>query len=890
MRMQSDGLVVRPRMWVWFSALSLVFALGTPAQGGPPAAQFSPRVVQQINAAQTEKASWTLVQRKIQSKLLLATKRRLGQPTVAGLPVVRETIREDRAGLVLVDINATVTNALFKRIGDLGGQVVNSFAQFNAIRARVPLAKVQTLAAEPAVRSIRPADRYITNVTSQGDVAHRADQARSTFGVDGTGVKIGVLSDSVDALADLQAAGELPEVTVLPGQSGNPGSSEGTAMLEIVHDLAPGAELFFATAGNSEASFAQNILSLRNAGCSVIVDDIFFFTEPAFQDGLIAQAVESVVADGAAYFSAAGNAGNLNDGTSGVWEGDFAATTAPTVLFGTAHDFGGGFNFNRIVVDPVIITLQWSDAVGGSRNDYDLYLLDAAESTILDFSTNVQDGNDNPFESIDSFIFNDFGNKLVIIRGNSITADRFLHLAAISGTLGSSTAGQITGHAAAASAFGVAAVQATSAGGAGGVFDGSESVETFSSDGPRRVFYQADGTPITPADFSSTGGTLRLKPDIAAADGVATATPFFNPFFGTSAAAPHAAAIAGLLLSNDPTLTPADIRTIMTGATLDIEATGFDRDSGFGIVDAHAVIAAVGGCVTPNSACQDLTRTLVRNRVTVTAAEIDNGSNAGGACMIFSTEVRRSPSDEFDSKVDFDCADLGAQSVTFRVVQFGGLTSECISTVTILDGDSDSDGVGDCTDECPDDPAKSAPGVCGCGNPDIDTDGDGVFDCVDNCPETPNPDQLDSDRDGLGDACRCKKLGSVKANVGDDLVLNVGESRILGGGPAALGGFPPYQYQWVIQGVDAVEVSTNIHPVFTAEQPGTFTASLDVTDSTGCVSSASVKIVVNDSGPAGFFTDGLCAGDVCGMGGVMMPLTLVGIGWLKRRQWAVLRY
>ncbi len=94
-------------------------------------------------------------------------------------------------------------------------------------------------------------------------------------------------------------------------------------MLQIVHDLAPAAELYFATAFYTEANFAQAILDLRNAGCDIIVDDISYLGESVWQDGVIAQAVSTVTADGALYFSSAGNAGNLNDGTSGVWEGDF---------------------------------------------------------------------------------------------------------------------------------------------------------------------------------------------------------------------------------------------------------------------------------------------------------------------------------------------------------------------------------------------------------------------------------------------------------------------------------------------------------------------------------------------------------------------------------------
>ena len=66
------------------------------------------------------------------------------------------------------------------------------------------------------------------------------------------------------------------------------------------------------------------------------------------------------------------------------------------------------------------------------------------------------------------------------------------------------------------------------------------------------MFFNADGSPITPGNYSSTGGTVRQKPDFTGADGVDTSVRGFRPFFGTSAAAPHLAAIAALVLSGNP--------------------------------------------------------------------------------------------------------------------------------------------------------------------------------------------------------------------------------------------------------------------------------------------------------------------------------------------------
>ena len=82
-------------------------------------------------------------------------------------------------------------------------------------------------------------------------------------------------------------------------------------MLQIVHDVAPGAGLAFYTAENSEADFAAGIGKLAAAGATVIADDVGYFDEPFFQDGIVAQAIDAVEAKGVAYFSAAGNNSNL---------------------------------------------------------------------------------------------------------------------------------------------------------------------------------------------------------------------------------------------------------------------------------------------------------------------------------------------------------------------------------------------------------------------------------------------------------------------------------------------------------------------------------------------------------------------------------------------------
>ena len=291
-----------------------------------------------------------------------------------------------------------------------------------------------------------------------------------------------------------------------------------------------------------------------------------------------------------------------------MFEGTYLPGTAVINDYSSCHNFGAGPSSvaNQITNNSAIYTLQWAEPQGASSTDYDLFLVNPAFTSVVASSLGAQSGTQDPFEWFQSGA-NDLNSFLVVClwSGSPSTTNRYFHLNTNRGQLAVSTIGQTSGQSAAAGAFSVAAVCAgsvgacaiqssTPPGGAGGVFNGSESVERFSSDGPRKIFFQANGTPLgSPVD--------RLKPDISAGDGVTTATPGFNPFFGTSAAAPHAAAIAALMqdaAGGPSSITPAQIRTAFNGTSLDIEAMGVDRDSGVGIVDALAAV----GFVVPVSA------------------------------------------------------------------------------------------------------------------------------------------------------------------------------------------------------------------------------------------------------------------------------------------------
>ena len=627
----------RTHAYLALASTAALVATASPlvASADPPGG-LPERAVAQIRALAAAKAARSSAEAKVESALLTAAQRESGRRLPPGVRVTSR-VRTDRSGRAEVEIRGRVTSSLLERVRASGGVVRHHSSAHGVVRADVPLDSVTGLAALPQVDRVEsPAAGWTTSapegqtteplrratvaaageppVTSEGDRTHGVDEARDSRHLSGIGATVGVLSDGVDSLPESIAAGEQPaDVVVLPHEAGH--GDEGTAMLEIVHDLAPKARLAFATATDGEASFADNIRALQAAGADVIVDDFMYADESPFQDGPVARAVTDVSRRGVSYFSAAGNHGNLDDHTSGNYEAVFRPSGRSIGKFvGVAHDFDPGTGVQ--VSDPTTpataglpAILQWADPLGAAADDYDLYAIDAS-GNVVGFSNDAQDGDDDPYESM--FLPNaDRPSRLVVVKFRG--ASRYLKLSVPDGRFGAdgearayTSPGVTRGHSTVPAAVSVAAVPAAApssdhetgdppnpSGPFPARFKAQQPSERFTSDGPRRVFFTPDGTPLTPGNLTATGGRVRSKPNVAAADGVSTSRPGFSPFFGSSASAAHAAAIAALARSGNPDLTPAGLRTALAGTAVDIERPGRDRDSGAGIIDAPAFLAAV---------------------------------------------------------------------------------------------------------------------------------------------------------------------------------------------------------------------------------------------------------------------------------------------------------
>jgi subtilisin family serine protease len=487
-----------------------------------------------------------------------------------------------------------------------------------------------------------------------------------------------------------------------------PGTDEGRALAQLIHDVAPGAAIKFHTAFNGEEDFAEGIIRLADAGAKVIVDDVRYFTEPFFSDGMVAQAVDAVVGRGVSFFSSAGN-GARESYESGFNPVNIQVNAGKNLNGGKAvirrfHNFGGSI-LQPVVLQPdaeasfTIVTFQWdqphltattyaqlkaggnaSDAVGAT-SDLDLVFFDyrghvvplcppgVARGITCQFTGDRNIGGDavdisalyysGPPKTAQLFyigIILNAGPDPGVVKYVWRDEQGFFSPLAFDTKSGTSY-----GH---SNAAGNQSVGAAS-------WYVTQPFSTSGSVPPNDIYFAGlpppsnvaiNLSPCAPAclnDFSSAGnipiyfdkfGTRlaaaqhRRNPSVTGPDGGNTSfffsdssyddddgdgfnspySTFITPldaqpateypnFFGTSASAPHVAAVAALMLQKKPVLTPANIRQILeqtarpvtlrftsarptiTFPIAEVGPGGYDYDSGFGLVDAAAALKAVSG-------------------------------------------------------------------------------------------------------------------------------------------------------------------------------------------------------------------------------------------------------------------------------------------------------
>lgn len=580
----------------------------------------------------------------------------------------------DEIATYKVTVTAPVSESLLNDVRQLGIEISSVASKYGLFTASMNDEQLMWLAEMPEVKSIAATIVGVPqSVTSQGKTAHKIDQLDPAL--TGSGVVIGVISEAVDpvALKALVTASELPtnilaidwsETTAADMESGSASwdanttgkwvasgtaSQDGLAMLEVLHDIAPDAQLLFTSYASSTAAqgngVGDGIVGMVSAiealsepptgaeysAADIIVDDLFFFDQAPFQDDVVAQAAEAAIlgdaaqsVDSVVYVTSAGDIGSNAKGTASAYEADFSGVTPVNNCAATDENcndtwdflFGSGYyqahSANGAATVQLIkpleeVCLFWADPLGSPSSFYDLFLFDA-NGNLLDAGNNYVNTSspkqciyDDPQNNGSSQLV--AGTKLMIaqVADSGSGPDRYLHLSALpkelvdSGTLSAgnalsvASAGAIRGQAGAAGVI-TAAAAARPVNGDGAVvaFTAEGTIEPYSADGNRRVFFSSSGTRLSQADLLAVGGVVRAKPDVAAVADVSTST--VASFSGTSAAAAHVAGMVALLKEADANLTAAVALDSLKGSAIELseESAG---TAGAGAYDAVAAVA-----------------------------------------------------------------------------------------------------------------------------------------------------------------------------------------------------------------------------------------------------------------------------------------------------------
>ncbi len=545
--------------------------------------------------------------------------------------------------IVVTDVSKQVLNELQTN----GATIELTDNRRKIVQARVPVTRLSAIAELPSVCSVRLPNYGMSNIgsiTTEGDSLLKADQVRALFGVNGTGIRVGVISGGIAGVfasgctscSGLSggpiSTGDLPPVIGTRDASGRlislsggiiaqsfcgngnlegcPTNAEGTAMLEIIYDLAPGVQLLFA---NFDTDLAfENAVNFLAANADVVVTDISFFGKPYDGTSNVSTNTASALNDNInpirAFFNSTGNRardhyrGDYVD--SGVDGTTLVGVAGNFHLFRATADTSDVLGLGARTFDPIFlkggataaIFLVWNDPFSASTNDFGLYLVQDSTGRLV--KTGLRLGPNEPNRALEytndtgadryfDIRIQNLGNKAVVRNLNMfirpVTGPTWLAPTQEThnyNTVKSSVPAQDDAGGSPVSVISVAAAN----------WKTSDAIELFSSNGPT-----LDG---------------RIKPDVTATDGVSitgaggfgNSPPgtFPQTFFGTSAAAPHAAGVAALLLQLAPCLksgaagarTPVDARTLLRKLILDnafqLGDPGMNNVFGAGRIDALA--------------------------------------------------------------------------------------------------------------------------------------------------------------------------------------------------------------------------------------------------------------------------------------------------------------
>ncbi len=550
-----------------------------------------------------------------------------------------------------------------------------------------------------------PVEKFAIQVGDQamgGNIARATLTTHAGAPIDGTGVKIGILSVSFNeqprsatAGADYDAInGYLPydrttfgsAVTVIDNKDGTPGSDdEGRAMAELVHQVAPGAQIFF-YAPTTLTDFAAGIDAMVQDGVNIVVDDLAYTEEPFFQvAGPLDTAIQNAIDAGVNYFTSADNYGNA------YYAAAFKpkTTTLPGVTGSvSAQVFSDGTTLQTITITlQSIIALQWDapfSTAGGTPQALSMVLYQNGKP--VKSATQVADpgsgfanepeiamGGVTPgtyqlaiyqtagMPKVATFRYSLFGSGTGTGPGGYIDDP-----AAMNGI------GNVFGHGLVPGVNTVASVDWANT---PAFLGNSTFTEPASDDGPGELLFDSNGNRL--AKPLADG-----KPNFTAPDGVSMTPDLtgFQPFYGTSAAAPDAAAVAALMLQANPNLTPAQV-------TADLEASavslGLSADrQGAGLVQAVGAVKLALAPVLPSvpdlAPASDSGVSHTDNITNVTTPTFNGKGDAGSTITLFdgATVIGTAKADASGSwSIKSSVLSAGVHGIKAQASDAGGDTS-----------------------------------------------------------------------------------------------------------------------------------------------------------------------------------------------------------------------
>jgi subtilisin family serine protease len=484
---------------------------------------------------------------------------RKGTPYAQRFAAERKVIIEDRDTITVFILFRETKSVDIKGLEAYGAEIIKSAD--NVVKAKVPIGMLTNIADNiEGIAFIKLPDKPVPQAIQSEGVNLINVSSYISSGYTGSGVKVAIIDLGFAGVSAAVAANELPGSVIKLDCTGSgcasttfPSETEphGTACAEIVHDIAPGAQLYLIKVGDMlDLIDAKNYCKTNGIR---IVNHSVSWINTNFYDGSCYYSNAVCTVDDA-YSNNILWANSMGNYATQHYEAVFNDSDADTF-----HNVAGTVELIPIYAeqgDTIDIYMTWNDWPA-SAQDYDIYLFQIVDSSqnIVAGSENTQDGTQPPVESF-SYVVPYSDVYYIVIRKYSATSNHKLEVFSLKHEIitYAVASGSITSPGDAISAFAVGAINYVN------WLTGP--IAGYSSQGPTN-----DG---------------RYKPEIAAPDYVSTYSYGINNFPGTSASAPHVTGAAALILSASPGYSVSQLWNALTSSAIDMGVSGQDNIYGFG--------------------------------------------------------------------------------------------------------------------------------------------------------------------------------------------------------------------------------------------------------------------------------------------------------------------